>query len=295
VWFIPQDGTSASVIDVSSGAVTTYNALPASESSCTNQFGLKEEGITPGPNGALWISVFCGEPMQFGFWGFNVLSTNGAVSANVIAQYDPLVIASATIAGDGNMWSDTLDPSNEAAVVEFPANLGPPSQTCSIGLSAEFAIVSGPDGALWLPSNNGSNGQLVRVTTGCAMSTVATVSGTSFDVNTIVSAGDSLWVLDRSRGSVSRFSTGGAATNYTIPNAFGGSGYLASSATSNYLYFSDTKNGEIGRINVTTGAIQEFSVQNSGVVFHPSDMALDAAGNVWTHDGSTILKISISS
>jgi len=294
VWFIPQSGTTASVANVSSGAITTYNAQPASESSCINDFGLREEAITSGPGGTLWISVFCGESMQVGFWGFNVLTTGGIVTANVVTQYDPLIIQGATTGSDGNVWSDTIDPSNAAAVVEFPATSTGPAQGCSIGLPAESAIVTGPDGALWLPSENGSNGQLLRVTTGCEITVVATLAGTSFDVNTIVSAGGSLWVLDRGHGAVVRFSTGGASTSYAIPNSFGGSGDLASSATSNYVYFSDTKNGDVGRVNITTGAVQEFPIAISGAVFHPTDLAIDASGNVWANCGSVLLKMSIS-
>lgn len=294
VWYIPQSGTTASLVNVTSGAITTYNAEPASEASCVNDFGLQENAITPGPGGTLWVSVFCGQPMQIGFWGFNVLTTSGTVTANIVTQYDPLVIQGATMGSDGNVWSDTLDPSNAAAVVEFPATASGPSQGCSIGLPAESAIVPGPDGALWLPSNNGSNAQLLRVTTLCAINSIATIVGTSFDVNTIVSAGGSLWVLDRTHGAVVRFSTSGTSTNYAIPNSFGGSGFLASSAASNYVYFDDTKNGEIGRINIATGMIQEFSLQSSGGIFHPNDMVIDAAGNVWTNCGSALLKLSIS-
>ncbi|MBV8435600.1 MAG: hypothetical protein JO029_15075 [Candidatus Eremiobacteraeota bacterium] len=301
IWFVPAQGSqpTVSVLHVAGGAITTYDALPSNEAGCASQYGLNELGIIAGPDANLWIAVFCGTALQNGLAGFNIVTSGGAVSADVGQYYNPPQILGSTMGSDGNVWADELTISGGQSLNNF-GNGGSSSGSCNATLpshQSEGAVTSGPDGANWLPANglNQNNAQyatLVRVTTSCAVSMVGTTQGTSFATNTIVSAYGALWVLDVGNAQVVKFTTAGAPTAYKIPSTFGGSGYLATSSSANYVYFDDTKNGEIGRVNESTGAIQEYSLQSGGTTFQPNDLAVDAAGNVWTHSGSTILKIT---
>jgi len=293
IWFIPEApaAPSLSVLGVASGLVTTYDALTDDELVCEAQHGVHELGIISGPGSDLWVSVACGAALQNGFSGFNLATTNGTVTSDVRERRNAPQIVGFDSGGDGNVWADLQFISPPQSVEGYGSATDSVCRA-SLPAGAQGAITSGPDFANWLPSNNATSAQLVRVTTTCAVSVVATVEGSSFALNTIVSADGSLWLIDRTRSRIVRFGTAGLETDYALPEPFGGSGYLAAAPSSPYVYFSDTRNGEVGRVDVRTGRVEEYGLEDAGATFAPADMAIDAAGNVWTHSGSTILKIT---
>lgn len=287
-------------LNVASGTITSYNGVAPSQANCnTPNLPPGALGGAPpiylgiilsGPNGMLWYSIFCngGQPATFGYGGFNQMNTSGVITSNVSDSYNPPEILDATVGSDGNVW-----PTEQTPYGPFIASC-PYHPNTSI-----YGITAGPDGALWLPGNNispSTGAVLLRVTTACSVTTAATVS-TSVDDRSIASAGGALWVIDIGANAIDKFTTAGSRTSYKVAKAwtvdgFGDAGYIAASPNGAYVYFDNTSGSQIGRVNVSTGQSVEYTVQSGGVTFKPEMLAVDAAGNVWTYQGSTILKVT---
>lgn len=288
------------VVNAVSGSISTYNGVAPNQAHCsTPNLPPGAIGGAPpvylgiilgGPNGMLWYSIFCngGQPGSYGYGGFNQMNTSGVITSGTDVTYNPPEILDATVGSDGNVW-----PTEETPYGPYIAN-------CQYQPNTEiYGITSGPDGALWLPSDNispATGAVLLRVTTACSVTTAATV-GTALDDRSIASAGGALWAIDVGANAIDKFTTAGAQTSYKVAkawtvDAFGDVGYVTASPNGTYVYFDNTSGSQIGRVNVSTGQLVEYTLQSGSAVFKPEMLAVDSAGNVWTYQGSTVLKVT---
>jgi hypothetical protein len=248
--------------------------------------------ILAGANRTLLYSMFCSggppPPGSYGYGGFNQMNTSGSITSAATDSYEPPEIVAAAFGADENAW----------AVYETPSgpHLGD-LRACAYQPSGWIqGITSGPDGALWLPSDASSGGALLRATTSCSVTTAATIT-TPLDDRSIASAGGALWVIDIGANAIDKFTTTGIETSFRVPktwraDGFGDVGYITSSPDGAYVYFDYTAGSQIGRVNVANGQVEEYTLQSGSGAFMPQMLAADLSGNVWTYQGSVILNVT---
>jgi virginiamycin B lyase len=270
------------------------------------------QGITTGPDGALWFTEGNGNKI-------GRITTTG-----VITEYPVPTAGSGITAGpDGALWFTGAGNigriTTAGSITEYPL---PTSGSFSQGA---VAITTGPDGALWFTWNIVDSGGIGRITTtgaiteygvgnssvtgitagpdgalwftgfvcgiGCdsgfigRITTAGTITqyGAPGVPNGITTGPDgALWfAFARSRTSTSpngigRITTSGVQTEYPIP-----SGNIPNGITSGpdgALWFTEQAASKIGRIT-TAGVITEFSTPTSAS--QPDQIATGPDGRLW--------------
>jgi streptogramin lyase len=294
IWFTEAQETVGR-LTVASGAVATYHGVTASQENCSDPSApLAQQGSGPlflgviltGPNGNVWYTVWCGGPLVYGYSGYNQMNTTGTIVASApCCAYNSPIVDGATIGSDRNVW-ETVQ-----TISGYEIN------NCSYGhaLPVLGGIVTGSDAAEWFPANQNGSATIFRTTTSCSLSNPATIAGTTFDFRSVASAGGALWVIDVGKNAIDKITTAGVVTTYAVPKAWavdsqGNVGYVAAAPSGNYVYFDNTNSAQVGRINVATGAVQEYTLP----IAQPQALAVDGSGNVWTFSGATVVKVTFS-
>ncbi|MGH7714748.1 MAG: hypothetical protein ACREML_02010, partial [Vulcanimicrobiaceae bacterium] len=214
--------------------------IPSAISSTQTSVG----NMIAGPDDAVWYTV----SNENGQQGLNRISLSGTVTPDTIlcnCGFDAL-----TLGSDGNIWA-MFDNSTSLAAFGVPPD--GESNVCSNPEPGyNNSLTTGPDGALWTVQSQ----TIWRMTTSCSATAVATTPTNSVLLS-IASAGGYLWAYDANRAVIARFTTSGSETDYALNTApFAGSNGFATSQTSPYVYFS--VGTSIGRINISTGAVQQY-------------------------------------
>ena len=212
------------------------------------------EGITTGPDGAIWFT-------NAGSNTIGRITTAGAVS-----NYpDPSVNASPsaiTSGPDGALW---ITNTGSNSIVRMTTS-GIPTFYYSLDINGPFGITSGPDGALWY--TNSGNNTIGRITTLGVTSSFSDPS-TNFPAGITSGPDGALWYTNEGfpfpvppgfgfsapPSSIGRISTGGAVSNYTDPSIDGPAGITT--GPDGALWFTNNFGGSIGRIT-TSGAVTNF-------------------------------------
>jgi streptogramin lyase len=232
----------------SGGVVTTYRGISL------------PEGITTGPDGALW----------FANRGNN--SIGRITTAGTITNYsDPSIgqPEGITVGADGALWFENVGDSSigrittAGTVSSFPVS--------GIGGAAYYSphgITAGPDGALWFTMAGADS--IGRITT-AGVVTMYSVDGMSAVGPRSITVGPDHALWFTSGGGIGRITTEGVVTTYDS----GGAGADAITAgPDGALWFAGYES--IGRIT-TVGAITHYA--NPHVV--ASDMIAGSDGALW--------------
>ncbi len=260
------------------GAITEYAATAP-------------QGITPGPDGALWFTQGPG--------GVGRLTTAGAFSSFPTGSAPGAAIATGS---DGNLWylTNQYPPSivrmtTAGAMTAFPFTVPPGALNV-----APTILVSAADGNLWTADYNG---RLVRIGTdgSMAMFAIPSSSGVLPPASLTSAADGTLWVS--ANGSLARFALDGSlsasyGTNLgsTYPHGlaqasdgsfwFTGFGYAAPVAS-------------VVRFDPASNRFAQFLIPNSAAApgaFSPTQVSAFVAGpdgNLWYSRGAAIGRIPL--
>ena len=281
--------------------MSSYNS-PASSN--TNPY---PGPIIAGPNATEWYTL-CNINQSSARSGFVVQ----IVAPATTTSYGAGGMCPEWLAVDGNadVWAAGSDSNNQLVLMKYvPGTTSGPTAVYNFNLPVANGMAA-VNAALWISSGS----TIDQISTSGSVTQIANVPGANFrDITQVGQYGGSLWAVDSGRNVIARFTGNGTESDYPIPSSGGGDGYLAPSVvcgirsgptcTDFYLYFSEIRNQKIARLNMNTGAIQEFTLQSGGMTFRPFDIAVDESGNVWadndpfgsaqTGGGTTILKITL--
>ena len=164
------------------------------------------QGITAGPDGALWFANegLTGE----GSSTIGRITTGGAI-ANYTGAASPVGI---TAGPDGALWFTNFGVRGSAGSIGRITTGGAATGYLGTGISNPVSIAAGPDGALWF--TNVGNNSIGRITTDGAV-TNYTGAGISSPSGIAAGPDGALWFTNFGNNSIGRITTGGVVTNYT--------------------------------------------------------------------------------
>jgi streptogramin lyase len=220
------------------------------------------EGITTGPDGAVWFTNAQGGT---GSGSIGRISTAGVVTNFTDPSINrPEGITEGT---DGALWftnegSNTIGRISTAGVVSHFTNSS---------IDSPGGIVSGSDGALWF-TNQGNN-SIGRISTA---GVVTNFTSPTIDSPEGITAGSdgALWFTNTGNNSIGQITTAGIVQNFTNPSIDAPDGIAA--APGGPLWFTNSNNS-IGSIT-TAGVISNFT--GTGVS-SPEGIAAGPDGAMW--------------
>jgi virginiamycin B lyase len=226
-------------------------------------------GIAAGPDGALWFTNFGNKG---GTGSIGRITTAGAVTDYTGTGVNaPVGIAAGP---DGALWFTNFGNNSIGRITTG----GVVTNFTGTGISGPGGITAGPDGALWF--TNLGNNSIGRITTG---GVVTNFTGTGIDDSEWIAAGSdgALWFTNLGNSTIGRITTGGVVTNYTGTGISGPSGIAA--GPDGALWFTNQNNNSIGRIT-TGGVVTNFT--GTGIS-SPEGITAGPDGALWlTNDGN---------
>lgn len=248
------------------------------------------DGITLGPDGALWFTEFYGNAI-------GRITTFGAVTEYFVPPRLSRDTGNApesqphdiVIGPDGNLWFGDSDGNKigritpVGAVKEFPL----PSRPENPG-GFPYDITTGPDGALWFTELSGT--RIGRITVDGRITEYG-LPGVNHEPGEIVAGGDgALWFTESTQNLLGRITADGHITEYKLPHA---PCYDASvvgvcqveslvAGPDGGIWFTEGWRDALGRIDAS-GRISEFPVPrlsqtDSGA---PQELALGHDCTLW--------------
>jgi virginiamycin B lyase len=226
------------------------------------------DGITLGPDGALWIT----QPRD----GQIVrMDANGAVIQQLNVPTADAEPEGITVGPDGLIWftdagAEKVGKVSGGAITMYPPGSGSAGQ--GVG-----DIAAGPDGALWFTEADGN--RIGRMTTGGAITNHYAVPTAASEPSGITAGPDgALWFAESLKDRVARITTSGTITEF--PGAGAAPSALAV-GQDGALWFTESNPaaGAIGRINVAGVITDRFPVPTANG--EPSDITAGPDGALW--------------
>jgi virginiamycin B lyase len=241
-------------------------------------FNSELEGITTGPDDALWFT-------EYGSGKVGRLTTSGTLteySLHIHGQYDSDGPAGITTGPDGALWFTESCPgwigriTTSGTLTEYSLPL---INDVSGGPNG---ITVGPDGALWFAQ---AQGEIGRITTTGAITDYSVPTSGALPWGITSGPDGALWFTECQASKIGRITTSGAITEYTLPVA-GSYPNGITAGPDGALWFAESLPGRIGRIT-TSGALTEYSIpvsagENSG----PVGITVGPDGAMWFADYS---------
>jgi sugar lactone lactonase YvrE len=225
-------------------------------------------GITAGPDGALWFTECCGSAGAASAIGR--ISTTGVITEFKLQSG---IIPSSIITGpDGALWFvDSGTTGNRAVgrittagdVTEYPV------PNLATALNGGFNIAAGPDGSLWFGDGNNSIGHMTTTGVLTEYAAGALVSGVTKGPD------GAMWFTIATPGQLGRITMNGVVTLYDVPGKSGGP--ITLGPDNALWYYKQADDNKIARVQVPA---------RTGVLSHI------AAGGGWN---STVSLVNMSS
>jgi virginiamycin B lyase len=267
---------------VSAAPVLTEFALPSSNST--------PNGITTGPDGALWFTEegavdFNGNAM--GPSKIGRITTGGTITefATPAANSDPRGI---TVGPDGNLWfAETLG-NNIARITTAGVITEFPVPTAN---SAPSGIAAGPDGNIWFTERGGN--KIGRITTGGTVTEFPIPTSGSGPQGITAGPDGNIWFTEIAGNKIGRITTSGTVTEFgfsfseaiDVPPARGLENSIVA-GPDGALWFA-TACAQTGTIT-TSGAITVFPAVdvNCGLMAgsHAEAITVGPDGSLWRVD-----------
>ena len=225
-------------------------------------------GITAGPDGALWFTESYPDTSKIGR-----ITTSGLITEYPAPtpQSDPWGI---TAGPDGALWfTEAVGHKIGRITTAGLINEYPIPNTVNSG---PYGITAGPDGALWF-TLSGSHSRIGRITTGGVITEYPTP--TAHDDSEGITAGPdgALWFTEGGGNNIGRITTAGVITEYRIPTA--DSFPLGiTAAPDGALWFTEETGNKIGRIT-TAGVITEYPIPTANSL--PYGITTGPDGALW--------------
>ncbi len=250
------------------GTITEYG-VPTS--------GSLPQGITAGPDGALWFAEQNGNKI-------GRITMSGAITEYSVptSSSRPLGI---TAGPDGALWFTEQNGNKIGRITTSGAITEYSVPTSS---SDPDGITAGPDGALWFTEY--ASGKIGRITTSGAITEYSVPTSGSEPLYITAGPDGALWFTEYYSGKIGRITTSGAITEYSVPTS---SPFPVSitAGPDGALWFTEFGGNKIGRVT-TSGAITEYSVPTSSS--YPGIITAGPDGALWftEHDGNNIGRIT---
>ena len=227
------------------------------------------QGITTGPDGALWFTEYGGSPPT--------TSKIGTITtAGVITEY-PLPLGSGpqgiTTGPDGALWfAESLANqigriTTAGAITTYPVPTGPDARP--------VGITAGPDGALWFTEYLAN--QIGRITTAGGITEYPMLTSNSGPIEITAGPDGALWFTEETANQIGRITTAEAITEYPVPTENSGLGPIAA-GPDGALWFTEYNANQIGRVT-TTGAVTEYPVPTPNSM--PDGITAGPDGALW--------------
>jgi virginiamycin B lyase len=201
--------------------------------------GFDDNGITVGPDGNVWFTVF------------NTLRVGRITPAGAVQQFAGSTRGPADIVTgpDGALW-----------FTEYGTRIGRITTAGKITqLKVPFGnyrgIATGPDGRLWFVDKNGD--KVIAMTTAGAVSVVPLVKGSS-PLDIVSGPDGNLWVTLSSRRVIARVTPAGTVTEFPMPGVDGNPAGITV-GPDGALWFAEMVSNRVGRV-ATDGTITEFTL-----------------------------------
>ena len=247
-------------------------AVPALASAAPAGSGFQDNGITLGPDGNVWFSVFNTHRV-------GRITPAGAVQQFAGATGGPVDIVTGP---DGALWFTEYGNrvgrvTTGGKVTEFPVPFG-----------NYRGIAAGSDGRLWLVDKDGD--ELVAVTPAGKATTVPLGGGSPEDI--VTGPDGNLWVtLGAGRAIARVIPSSGAFVKFDLPSPGVGNPAGITVGPDNALWFSEANSTRIGRMT-TDGALTDFpGPLTAGGVY---GIATGPDGALWiaNQDSSSIARLT---
>lgn len=215
------------------------------------------------------------------------ITTDGAITEYLIPTADSYPDA-ITQGPDGNLWF-TENNSNKVGrittggvITEYPVP--------SAGAPGPGFITTGPDGALWFAESGRNN--IGRITTGGVITEYPVTTGAGNPDDIAAGPDGALWFTFYVGNKIGRITTGGLITVYTIPTS-GADAYGMVAGPDGAMWFTEYGTDKIGRIT-TTGVITEYSIPTANS--RATWITVGPDGNLWFTEGggNNIGTVSVS-
>ena len=153
-----------------------------------------------------------------------------------------------------------------------------------------FAIVTGPDSALWFTENYGN--KIGRITTSGQISEYPIPTANAAPNGLATGSDGALWFAETNANQIGRLATSGQFTEYVIPTP-GASPENIAAGSDGALWFTEFDGDKVGRIT-TSGAITEYQVPTAAA--GPWAIVAGPDGALWFTEskGNNIGKITTS-
>lgn len=238
--------------------------------------GSNPQGITAGPDGALWFTEKTGNKI-------GRITTAGTFTNEFVIPTVASEPAGITTGPDGNLWFAESQASRigritpGGVITEFtlPASRVPDS------------IVTGPDGNLYFTEQNGD--RIGRLNPAAGLNAAIQASIVEFAVPGVGSSPSgiavgpdaNLWFTEFGSDEIGRLTTAGVVTSeFAVPGAGSGPTKIAL-GPDGALWFTEVS-GELGRIT-TAGTISEVPIPAAGS--QPDGIAARSDGTLWFAEG----------
>lgn len=231
----------------------------------------RPQGITAGPDGAIWFTNEDGHSI-------GRLTARGAVSRYT----DPSIVnpSGITPGPDGALWF-----LNGAGSIGRLTLDGVAKSFAASNVGSAIGIAAGPDGAMWFTTGGKSIG---RITMDGSVSYLADPRKMRGTYGIATGPDGAVWFTNYLGSSVGRISVDGQVSVYADERIRYPAGITA--GTDGALWFADDS-GSIGRIT-TAGVVTSYGDPKS--VGHPFAIVAGPDGALWATDrGSSIVRITI--
>ncbi len=249
------------------------------------------EGITTGPDGALWF-------------------TNGAnnsigriTTAGVVTNYTGTGIGypeAITAGPDGALWFTNLyGPSDYGhGSIGRITTSGTVSIFRGSGITHPEGITAGPDGALWFTNESNTNSSIGRITT---RGTISIFTSSAIGNPGSITAGPDGALWFGNDGDVGRITTSGTVSTYSGPDVQPDG---ITTGPDGALWFTNYDNA-IGRVTVPAPALASFSPTSGAVgakvtiagnaLEDASSVTIDGVAAAISKDSATKIKFTVPS
>ncbi len=225
------------------------------------------QGITAGPDGALWFSEDCNS--KIGKISTDMLPTSVVEYPTPTLGSRPGGIARGA---DGALW-----------FTEFTANKV--GRVTTAGVVTEFSIptsgtvpygiAAGPDGNLWITEYAGN--AIGKVTTSGIVTGYTIPVSTSRPTGIARGPDGAMWFTECAQNKIGRITTAGLFVAYSVPTAASGPASIAL-GVDGALWFTEINANKIGRLT-TSGTFAEFAIPTASS--EPQYIAVGPDGALW--------------
>jgi virginiamycin B lyase len=243
--------------------------------------GGSPQGITVGPDGALWFAESSNS--------IGRITTAGAISEYSVPSSNagPQGI---TVGPDGALWFTESFGNRIGRITTAGVITEYPIPTAN---SSPNGIAAGLDGAVWFAESSGN--KIGRITTAGAATEYLVPTANSAPWAITAGPDGALWFTEYNANKIGRITTSGAITEFTLPLDGGALTVQPNAITAGpdgALWFTEFNNPNIVRIT-TAGAITEYPYP-AGNRISPSGITTGPDGAVWFADGNSIGRITAS-